>query len=34
MAMSHVAARVEVRSLIGAIRKPPPVLAALTPPAA
>jgi chromosome partitioning protein len=34
MAMSHVAARMEVRTLIGAIRKPQPVLAALTPPAA
>ena len=33
MAMSHVAARSEVRSLIGAIRKPPPQLA-LHPPAA
>jgi len=33
MAMSHVAARAEVRSLIGAIRKPPPRLA-LTPDAA
>jgi chromosome partitioning protein len=28
MAMSHVAARMEVRALIGAIRKPPPVPAA------
>jgi chromosome partitioning protein len=26
MAMSHVAARAEIRSLIGAIRKPPPIL--------
>jgi chromosome partitioning protein len=33
MGMSHVAARAEVRSLIGAIRKPPPTLV-LTPPAA
>jgi chromosome partitioning protein len=33
MAMSHVAARTEVRSLIGAIRKPPPQLE-LRPPAA
>ncbi len=33
MAMSHVAARTEVRSLIGAIRKPPPKLQ-LRPPAA
>lgn len=33
MGMSHVAARAEVRALIGAIRKPPPVLQ-LTPPAA
>jgi chromosome partitioning protein len=33
MGMSHVAARAEVRSLIGAIRKPPPQLE-LTPPAA
>ena len=33
MGMSHVAARTEVRSLIGAIRKPPPQLE-LTPPAA
>jgi chromosome partitioning protein len=33
MAMSHVAARAEVRSLIGAIRKPPPKLE-LRPPAA
>jgi hypothetical protein len=31
--MSHVAARTEVRSLIGAIRKPPPKLQ-LRPPAA
>ena len=31
LAMSHVAARAEVRALIGAIRKPPPRLA-LTPP--
>jgi chromosome partitioning protein len=33
LGMSHVAARAEVRSLIGAIRKPPPRLE-LTPPAA
>ncbi len=33
LGMSHVAARAEVRSLIGAIRKPPPQLE-LTPPAA
>lgn len=33
MGMSHVAARAEVRALIGAIRKPPPSLE-LTPPAA
>ncbi len=33
MGMSHVAARAEVRSLIGAIRKPPPKLV-LVPPAA
>jgi chromosome partitioning protein len=33
LGMSHVAARAEVRSLIGAIRKPPPKLA-LVPPAA
>jgi chromosome partitioning protein len=33
MGMSHVAARAEVRALIGAIRKPPPMLQ-LTPPAA
>jgi len=33
MGMSHVAARAEVRALIGAIRKPPPHLE-LTPPAA
>jgi len=26
MAMSHVAARAEIRGLIGAIRKPPPIL--------
>jgi chromosome partitioning protein len=35
MGMSHVAARMEVRALVGAIRKPPPSqVAALTPPAA
>jgi chromosome partitioning protein len=35
MAISHVAARMEVRALIGAIRKPPPAVAAtLAPPAA
>ena len=33
LGMSHVAARAEVRALIGAIRKPPPSLQ-LTPPAA
>lgn len=31
LGMSHVAARAEVRALIGAIRKPPPVLALETP---